>query len=90
MEEHCDSGDDDAAEHGAGFKEGGDGYELQFEDVPGGEGGEVRPLEGCAAFFENGLGFDLEELELDQFVIFVEAAETGEDVASFGLAAMVD
>lgn len=77
LEEHRYGGDDDAAEHGAGFEEGAYGYELQFENVPRGECGEVRPLEGRAAFLEDGLCFDLEEFELDEFVVFVETAEAG-------------
>jgi hypothetical protein len=41
------------------------------------------------AFLEKRLGLDLQELELDQLVIFWQVSKAGESLASFGFAAVV-
>jgi hypothetical protein len=90
LEEHGDSGNDDALEHGLGLEEGADSDELELEGVPGGQLGEMRELLGNAALLEHGLGLDLEEFELNQFVVLGKLTEGGEGAASFVFTAVVD
>ena len=90
LKEHGHGRDNDTAEHGPGLEQGPDGDPLQLEDVPGREGDEVGPLRGRRALLEHALGFDLEELELDELVVRREPAQGAEHVAGFGLAVVVD
>ena len=90
LEEHRDGGDDDAAEHGLGAEEGGNGHELELEDVPGLELDQVGPFLRDTPLLEGRLGFDLEEFEFDEFVVFAKVAEVGEHLAGFLLAAVME
>lgn len=43
-----------------------------------------------ASFFEQGLSFDLEELEFNEFVVSGKTAEVGEDLSGLGLSVVMD
>ena len=90
LEEHGDGGHDDTAEHGHRLEEGGDGDELEFHRVEGGHLGEMGEVVLDSALLEDGLGFDLEELDLDDLAVDVHVAERGEGLAGFVFAAMMD
>ena len=90
LEEHGDGGDDDSLEHGSGLEEFLDGDELELEDVPGSRLTEVGEQLGDGALLKQRLGLDLEEFELDEFVLLVKSSEVGQHLACFLLASVVD
>jgi hypothetical protein len=90
LEEHGHGGDSNSLEHSLRLEQGSNSHELQLESVPSGLCLQVWEVLGDAALLEEGLGLDLEELELDEFVIGREVAEVGEDGPGLLLAAVVE
>lgn len=50
----------------------------------------MREVFGYRALLEHRLRFDLQELKLDQIVVFRQVTEAGESLAGLSLAAVVD
>ena len=90
LEEHGNGRHDYTSEHGLCLEELLDGDELELEDVPGGLFAQLREEFGNAAFLKERLGLDLKKLELDKFMVWGQAAETGEHLSSFRFATVVD
>jgi hypothetical protein len=90
LKKHGDRRDDDSTEHGAGFEQRPDSDELQLEHVPCRHLLEMWEVFRNGSLLEQRLGFDFEELQLDEFVVLGQAAEMSEGGAGFGLAVMVD
>lgn len=90
LEEHGHSSDSNSLKHSLGLEQGSNSHELQFEGIPGGLRLQVWEVLGDAALLEEGLRLDLEELELDKFVIGREVAEVGEDGPGLLLAAVME
>ena len=90
LEEHGHGSQSDATQHGLGLEERSNSDELQLDGRPSRAVGQVREVFGNRALLEHRLRLNLQELKLDQVVVFRQVAEAGESLASFGFAAVVN
>lgn len=90
LEEHGHGRDNNALEHGPGLEELPDRNKLQLERVPGGRLAELGEHLGNGALLKQRLRLDLEELDLEELVVSIQAAEIGQNLARFLFAAVVD
>lgn len=90
LEEHGDCRDNDPLKHRLGLEQLLDRHKLQLEDVPRRLLAQLREQLGDGALLKQRLCLDLEELELDQFVVLGQAAEVRQHLAGFLLTAVVD
>ena len=89
LEEHSDGSHNDALEHGLCLEQSGDGDELEFEDVPDRIFLEVREGLSKTALLEHRLSLDLEELQLDKFVVFGKITKMSKILAGLFRATVV-
>lgn len=89
LEEHGDGRDGGTAEHRFGREQRANSHKLQFERIPRRQLDQMRPFLRGAPFLEDGLRFDLQELEFDERVVLREIAEVRQHLPRFGFAAVV-
>lgn len=76
--------------HGLCLKQRFDSHKLQLERVPRRLRPQLGEMFSHSPLLEKTLRFDLEELELDEFMVGGQAPEIGKHLARLGLAAVVD
>jgi len=69
LEKHCHSCHNNTSKHSLGPEQTPNSHKLQLEGVPSREFAQSRPVLSHRPFLEEGLRFDLQELQLDEFVI---------------------
>ena len=69
LEKHSHCGDNDSSEHGHALEQSSNGNELQLDGVPNSGLTELRKVSLGDLLLELRLGLDLEEFDMDQFII---------------------
>lgn len=84
LEQHGEYSETDTTEHRLCLEKRADSDELQFDGGHCRSVGQMRKALSGGPFLEQGLGFDFQKFELDEFVVFWQVSKAGECLAGFG------